>query len=158
MGLGAGESAGGEGYQSPAGSVRLEQVIQAPADRVAEYISDFRNSGDWMVGVEDVEALGDDSYRVRLDTPVGKLEPGVRVTRRGEASISWVYTSTVEGGGEVEISPMPDGCNVLYSGNFRLKRKLLGRAARLAGVERFAHRNGERSLTRLKALMEAERY
>jgi carbon monoxide dehydrogenase subunit G len=125
---------------------------------VAAYISDFRNAGDWMVGVEGVESLGDDSYRVKLDSPVGKLEPSVQVTRHGEGSISWVYTSTVEGGGEVEVSSSAGGCNVLYAGDFRLKRKLLGRAARLAGMEHFARRNGERSLMRLKALMEAGRY
>ena len=39
-----------------------------------------------------------------------------------------------------------------------MKRRLLDRAARLAGVERFARKNGERSLARLKHLMEARRY
>jgi len=146
------------GRPDPEGSVRLEQRIQAPAGRVAAYIADFRNSEYWMVGVESVEPLGDDAYRIRLDTPVGKLEPGVRVTERGDHSISWVYTSTVEGGGEVEVRAVDGGCDILYAGDFKLRRRLLGRAARLAGMERFARRNGERSLTRLKALMEAGRY
>ena len=47
---------------------------------------------------------------------------------------------------------------VNYKGEFRLRRRLLDRAARLAGVERFARKNGERSLSRLKHLMEARRY
>jgi hypothetical protein len=47
---------------------------------------------------------------------------------------------------------------VTYAGEFRLKRKLLDRAARLVGVEHFARKNGERSLSRLKHLMEARRY
>ena len=152
MGLGPG------GGPDPAGSVRLEQRIEASAERVVNFIADFRNSKEWMVGVESVEALGDDAYRLRIDTPVGKLEPGVQVTERGDKSISWLYTSTVEGGGEVEVRSRDGGCNILYAGDFRLKRKLLSQAARLAGMERFARRNGERSLARLKALMEAGRY
>lgn len=152
MGLGTG------GKPDPAGSVRLEQVIEAPAEKVSAYIADFRNSEHWMVGIEHVEPLGEDAYRIRLDTPVGKLEPGVQVTGRGDHSISWVYTSTVEGGGEVEVKPAESGCAILYSGDFQLKRKILSQAARLAGMERFARRNGERSLLRLKALMEAGRY
>ena len=46
---------------------------------------------------------------------------------------------------------------VTYTGEFSLKRRLLDRAARLAGIERFARKNGERSLLRLKHLMEARR-
>ena len=117
-----------------------------------------RRVGRYPVGVEAVESLGENDYRLRLDTPVGKLEPDVRITHHGERSVSWVYTSTVEGGGDVEISPTHDGCDILYTGDFRLKRKLLGKAARFAGMERFTRRNGERSLLRLKALMEARRY
>jgi hypothetical protein len=80
------------------------------------------------------------------------------VERRPE-SINWVYTSTVEGGGRVDVSPdAAGGCLVSYTGEFHLKRKLLDRAARFVGVERFARTNGERSLTRLKYLMEAGRY
>lgn len=149
---------GSKGKEDPAGSVRLEQHIDAPADRVAAFVADFRNSERWMVGVESVEPLGEDAYRLRLDTPVGRLEPAVQVTARDDHSIAWVYTSTVEGGGEVEVKPAREGCEILYAGDFRLKRKLLGRAARLAGMERFARRNGERSLLRLKSLMEAGRY
>lgn len=147
-----------KGRPEPAGSVRLEQRIEAPAEKVAAYIADFRNSEDWMVGVESVEALGDDAYRLTLDTPVGKLEPSVQVTGRGDKSISWIYTSTIEGGGEVEVRSSGEACDILYTGDFQLRRKLLSRAARLAGMERFARRNGERSLARLKALMEGGRY
>ena len=110
------------------------------------------------IGVENVEPLGEDEYRLKLDTPVGKLEPGVRITERAENNIRWAYTSTVEGGGRVEVEPDGEGCMIRYTGEFRLKSKILGRAAKLAGMERFARKNGERSLTRLKALMEAGRY
>jgi carbon monoxide dehydrogenase subunit G len=141
------------------GSVSIEQRIDAPPEQVAVYIGDFRNSKEWMVGVERVERLEDDSYRLTLESPVGRLEPEVRIVEHGPHSIRWVYTSTIEGGGRVGVSPEPDGgCVVSYTGEFRLKRKLLDRAVRLAGAERFARRNGERSLMRLKHLMEARRH
>lgn len=146
------------GPDAPRGAVTIEQPVAAPPEKVAEYVSDFRTAKNWMVGVESVEPLGEDEYRLRLDTPVGKLEPDVRVTERAESNIRWVYTSTVEGGGRVEVEPDGEGCMIRYTGEFRLKSKLLGRAAKLAGMERFAKKNGERSLTRLKALMEAGRY
>ena len=141
------------------GSVSIEQRVAAPADKVSAYVSDFRNAGEWMVGVENVERLGEDTYRLALDSPIGKIEPEVRIVEQRPESINWVYTSTVEGGGRVNVSPdAAGGCLVSYTGEFHLKRKLLDRAARFVGVERFARTNGERSLTRLKYLMEARRY
>ena len=141
------------------GSVSIEQRVAAPADKVSAYVSDFRNAREWMVGVENVERLGEDIYRLALDSPIGKIEPEVRIVERCPESINWVYTSTVEGGGRVDVSPdAAGGCLVSYTGEFHLKRKLLDRAARFVGVERFARTNGERSLTRLKYLMEARRY
>ena len=140
------------------GSVDIEQRIYAPAEQVADFVGDFRNAKEWMVGVEAVERLGEDRYRLTLDSPIGKLEPEATVVEHGPQTIRWVYDSTIEGGGQVDVSPETDGCLVAYAGEFHLKRKLLDRAARLAGVERFARRNGERSLSRLKYLMEARRY
>jgi carbon monoxide dehydrogenase subunit G len=141
------------------GSVSIEQRVAAPAERVSAYVSDFRNAREWMVGVENVERLGENDYRLALDSPIGRIESGVRIVKQGPESISWVYTSTVEGGGRVDVSPdAGDGCLVSYTGEFHLKRKLLDRAARFVGAERFARTNGERSLTRLKYLMEARRY
>ena len=141
------------------GSVSIEQRVAAPAERVSAYVSDFRNAREWMVGVENVERLGEDAYRLALDSPIGKIEPGVRIVEQSPETISWVYTSTIEGGGRVDVSPDPaGGCLVSYTGEFHLKRKLLDRAARFVGVERFARTNGERSLARLKSLMEARRY
>jgi carbon monoxide dehydrogenase subunit G len=140
------------------GSLNIEQRIYAPAEEIAAFIGDFRNAKEWMVGVEAVERLGEDRYRLTLDTPVGKLEPEATVVEHGPRTIRWVYDSTIEGGGRVDVSPEADGCLVTYAGEFHLKRKLLDRAARLAGIERFARRNGERSLSRLKHLMEARRY
>jgi carbon monoxide dehydrogenase subunit G len=141
------------------GSVSIEQRVAAPAEKVSAYVSDFRNAGEWMVGVENVERLGEDTYRLALDSPIGKIHPEVRIMEQSPDSISWVYTSTVEGGGRVDVSPDAEGgCLVSYNGEFHLKRKLLDRAARFVGVERFARTNGERSLTRLKYLMEARRY
>jgi carbon monoxide dehydrogenase subunit G len=144
--------------QQPGGSVSIEQHIDAPPETVASYIGDFRNAKEWMVGVEGVEQLGESSYRLTLDSPIGKLKPGAKVVEHGPHSIRWIYTSTIEGGGKVDVSPSGGaGCVVSYTGEFRLKRKLLDRAARMVGVERFARRNGERSLVRLKSLMEARR-
>jgi carbon monoxide dehydrogenase subunit G len=141
------------------GSVSIEQRVAAPADKVSAYVSDFRNAREWMVGVENVERLGEDTYRLALNSPIGKIEPEVRIVKQRPESINWVYTSTVEGGGRVDVSPdAAGGCLVSYTGEFHLKHKLLDRAARFVGVERFARTNGERSLTRLKYLMEARRY
>ena len=144
--------------QQPGGSVSIKQHIDAPPETVASYIGDFRNAKAWMVGVEGVEQLRENSYRLTLESPVGKLEPEAKVVEHGPRSIRWIYTSTIEGGGRVDVSPSGGtGCVVSYTGEFRLKRKLLDRAARMVGMERFAHRNGERSLARLKHLMEARR-
>ena len=139
------------------GSVDIELRIHAPAERVAAFIGDFRNAKEWMVGVESVRRLGEDYYRLTLESPIGKIEPEAKIVERDAQKIRWVYTSTIEGGGRVAVSPETDGCVVTYTGEFRLKRKFLNRAARFAGVERFARKNGERSLLRLKHLMEARR-
>jgi carbon monoxide dehydrogenase subunit G len=140
------------------GSVNIEQRIYAPGEHVAAFIGDFRNAKEWMVGVEAVEKLGEDRYRLKLDSPIGTLEPVATIVEHGPRTIRWIYDSVIEGGGRVEVSPDTDGCMVTYTGEFRLKRRLVDRAARLAGVERFARKNGERSLSRLKHLMEAHRY
>jgi carbon monoxide dehydrogenase subunit G len=143
----------------PGGSVSIEQRMAAPAEKVSNYISDFRNAREWMVGVESVERLGEDSYRLALESPIGKIKPEVRIIEQGPESISWVYTTSIEGGGRMEVSSDDGGgCVVTYTGEFHLKRKLLDRAARLVGAEKFARTNGERSLSRLKHLMEARRY
>jgi carbon monoxide dehydrogenase subunit G len=139
------------------GSVRIEQWMDVPAERVAAYIGDFRNAKEWMVGVESVKKRGEDSYRLTLESPIGRIEPEARIIEHSPHSIGWVYTSTIKGGGRVDVAPVQDGCVVTYTGEFSLKRRLLNRAARLAGIERFAHKNGERSLLRLKHLMEARR-
>ena len=141
------------------GTVSIEERIGAPPERVAAFISDFRNAQAWMVGVEGVVPLGDDSYRLTLNSPIGRIEPEVRIVERKPGSISWVYASAVEGGGRVEVSRDANGgCVVSYEGEFHLKRRLLDRAARFVGAERFARKNGERSLSRLKHLMEARRH
>ena len=142
------------------GSVAIKQRVEAPASDVAAYIGDFRNAKEWMVGVEGVERLAEDSYRLLLESPVGKLEPEVRILEHGEGLIRWVYTSAIEGSGEIMVAPAGNdsSCIVSYNGDFRLKGKILNRAARFVGMERFARRNGERSLLRLKHLMEARRY
>ena len=140
------------------GSVRIEQRVAAPPEKVSAYVSDFRNARDWMVGVLRVERLGEDEYDLTIDSPIGKIESGVRIVEQSPESISWVYTSTIDGGGRVDVSPDAEGCLVAYTGDFHLKRRLLDRAARFVGAERFARTNGERSLARLKSLMEAGRY
>ncbi len=140
------------------GSVMIEQRMNAPAEKVAAYVRDFRNAKEWMVGVESIEHLGGSEYRLTLESPIGRIQPEAKIVEHGPHSISWVYTSIIEGGGRVDVSPETDGCMVSYTGKFMLKRKLLDRAARFVGVERFARKNGERSLSRLKHLMEARRY
>ncbi len=143
-----------------AGSLAIEQRIEAPAPAVASYIGDFRNAKERMVGVEGVEQLSENSYRLILESPVGRLEPEVKILEHGNNAIRWTYTSTIEGSGEVTVSETSDGssCMVAYISDFRLKGKVLNRAARFVGMERFARKNGERSLLRLKHLMEARRY
>jgi uncharacterized membrane protein len=144
----------------PEGCVAIEQRIEAPAESVAAYVGDFRNAKEWMVGVEGVERFSGGSYRLILESPVGKIEPEARVLEHGDGLIRWVYTSILEGGGEITVAPVEGGssCIVHYTGDFRLKGKILDRAARFVGIERFARKNGERSLLRLKHLMEARRY
>jgi carbon monoxide dehydrogenase subunit G len=140
-------------------SVNIQQRVDAPAPQVAAYMSDFRHAKEWMVGVEYVESLGEDTYRLRLSTPVGKLEPDVTVHEHSSERVRWSYNSTVEGGGLVEVSPDGAGGSIVtYKGEFRLKQRLLSRVARVAGMNSFARKNGERSLARLKYLMEARRY
>ena len=51
------------------GSVSIEQRMAVPAEKVSGYISDFRNAKEWMVDVESVERLGEDSYRLVLEKP-----------------------------------------------------------------------------------------
>jgi carbon monoxide dehydrogenase subunit G len=141
------------------GSVSIEQRVAAPPEKVSVYVSDFRNAVEWMVGVEGVERLGEETYRLAIDSPIGKIKPEVRIVENTPESIGWVYTSTVEGGGRVDIAPDAEGgCLVSYTGEFHLKRRFLDRAARFVGAERFARTNGERSLSRLKYVMEARRY
>jgi carbon monoxide dehydrogenase subunit G len=144
--------------RGPESSLSIREHIYAPTDVVAAFIGDFRNAKEWMVGIEEVEMLGEDHYRLTLDSPIGKLQPEARVVEHGQQTIRWVFDTTVEGGGRVDVAPEPDGCLVTYTGEFHLRRKLLDRAARLAGLEHFARKNGERSLSRLKHLMEARRY
>lgn len=141
------------------GTVAIEQRIDAPPEKVAAYIGDFTNAKEWMVGVESVQKTGDGSYRLALESPIGRVEPEAEILEHTPTSIHWAYTSTIEGGGQVAVVPTGDaGCLVTYTGEFRFKRGLVDRAARMVGVERFARRNGERSLSRLKHLMEARRY
>ena len=150
-----GQHSGGEGY------VAIEQRIDAPAESVAAYVGDFRNAKEWMVGVEGVKRLSDDLYRLRLESPVGRLEPEAKILEHGDGLIRWTYTSSIEGSGEVTVASIGEGgssCVVSYAGGFRLKGKVLNRAARFVGMEKFARKNGERSLQRLKHLMEARRY
>ncbi len=137
------------------GSVSIEQRVEAPPEEVAAFVGDFRNATAWMVGVEGVERLGEDAYRLTLDTPIGRVHPEIKMLEHTLQSIRWVYTSAVEGGGRVDVSPAAGGCLVSYAGDFKLGRRFLDRAARFAGADRFARRNGERSLLRLKSLMEA---
>jgi len=145
--------------KEPEGSVTIEERIEAPAATVAAFIGDFRNAKEWMVGVENVEKLAEEDYRLTLDSPVGKIEPAVKMLEHSLQTIRWTYTSTIEGGGRVDIAPTGERtCAVTYTGAFELKSRLLGTLARAAGMNHFAHKNGERSLSRLKHLMEARRY
>ncbi len=140
-------------------SVEIFKKISAPSDRVSSFIEDFRNAKDWMVGVENIEQTGEAEYRLTIESPVGRLEPGARVSEHRPGYISWQYTSTVEGGGMVEVVADSNGDSVVrYEGKFSLKGKILSRAAKAVGMEGFARRQGERSLDRLQRLMEARRY
>jgi carbon monoxide dehydrogenase subunit G len=140
------------------GSVAIEERIAAPPETVAAFVGDFRNAEQWMVGVEDIEPIGDDAYKLTIESPIGKVHPEVRVLEHSPTTVRWVYASAVEGGGRVDVVPDANGgCRVSYEGEFHLKSGLLDRAARLVGAERFARKNGERSLFRLKHLMEARR-
>ena len=90
------------------GSLAIEQQIDAPAEGVAAYIGDFTNAKEWMVGVEGVERLSEDCYRMMLESPVGRLEPEARILEHGDSRIRWAYVSALEGGGEVTVVPKAD--------------------------------------------------
>jgi len=140
------------------GSVTIEQSIAAPPEMVAAFVGDFRNAKRWMVGVEAIEPLGEDAYKLEIESPIGRIHPEVRVLEHSPTTVRWVYASAVEGGGRVDVVPDSNGgSRVSYEGEFHLKSGLLDRAARFVGAERFARKNGERSLARLKYLMEAQR-
>ncbi len=140
------------------GAVTIEERIAAPPEMVAAFVGDFRNAERWMVGVEGIEPLGGDTYRLEIESPIGRIKPEVKVLEHNSTTVRWAYASAVEGGGRVDIFPDANGgCRVSYEGEFHLKRGFLDRAARLVGAERFARTNGERSLSRLKHLMEARR-
>jgi uncharacterized protein len=140
------------------GSVAIEERIAVPPETVAAFVGDFRNAEQWMVGVEGIEPLGGDAYKLTIESPIGKVHPEVRVLEHSPTTVRWVYASAVEGGGRVDVVPDANGgSRVSYVGEFHLKSGLLDRAARLVGAERFARKNGERSLFRLKHLMEARR-
>jgi len=139
-------------------SVAIEQHMAAPPEMVAAFVGDFRNAEQWMVGVKGIEPLGNDAYKLEIESPIGRIHPEVRVLEHSPTTVRWIYASAVEGGGRVDIVPDANGgCRVSYEGEFHLKSGLLDRAARLVGAERFARNNGERSLARLKHLMEAHR-
>lgn len=140
-------------------SVEIFKKISAPQERVASFIEDFQNAKDWMVGVEDIEQTGETEYKLTIESPVGKLEPEAKIAEHRPGYISWKYTSTVEGGGMVEVVADKNGDSIVrYEGKFSLKGAILSRAAKAVGMEGFARRQGERSLDRLKHLMEARRY
>ena len=86
------------------GAIALEQRIEAPAESVAAYVGDFRNAKEWMVGVEGVEQLSEESYRLILESPIGRLEPEAKVLEHEGDLVRWVYTSIIEGGGEVTVA------------------------------------------------------
>ena len=69
----------GLGLSRAGGSVSIEQRVAAPLEKVSAFVSDFRNAREWMVGVESVEPLGEDDYRLAIDSPIGKIEPEVRI-------------------------------------------------------------------------------
>lgn len=139
-------------------SVEIFKKISAPSGMVSAFIEDFRNAKEWMVGVENIEKTGEEEYRLTLDSPVGKLKPEAKISEHRPGFISWIYISTVEGGGQVQVVADKNGDSVVrYTGKFSLKGRVLSRAARAVGMEGFARRQGERSLERLKHLMEARR-
>lgn len=154
-------SSGAAPESGASGTTVIEERIDAPAPRVAAYVGDFRNAKEWMVGVEEVRHLRDEVYKLRLESPVGVLEPEVRVTLREGGEIHWSYTSAIEGDGRVSIVPdatSSDSCRVTYKGQFQLRGRFAERMGRFVGMQRFARKNGERSLARLKSLMEARKY
>ena len=104
-------------------------------------------------------SLGEDTYRLTLESPIGKIRPEVRIVeqRPGEHQLGLYLDNRWRRPGR-RLTRRRGGCVVSYTGEFHLKRKLLDRAARLVGAEQFARTNGERSLSRLKYLMEARRY
>ena len=70
------------------GSVEIEQRMDAPAEKVAAFIGDFRNAKEWMVGVGSIEQLGERDYRLTLESPIGRIEPEAEVVEHGPHTIA----------------------------------------------------------------------
>lgn len=136
-------------------SVDVESSIEAPASRVSRYLSDFENAREWMVGIEHISRTSEAGYRLVIDTPIGRLHPEADVVETRPDFIRWVYTSAVAGEGAVNVMETDFGCTVRYRGNFEVRGRILGRAAKAVGMEGFARKQGARSLERLRHLMEA---
>ena len=126
------------------GSVSIEQRVAAPAEKVSAYISDFRNAREWMVGVENVERLGED------DLPPGPRQPHRQDRARGadngaeprEHKLGLHLHHRRRGPGG-RLARRRGGCLVSYTGEFHLKRRLLDRAARFVGAEKLRpHQRG----------------
>ena len=85
------------------GSLDIDQRIYAPAEEVATFIGDFRNAKEWMVGVEAVERLGEDRFRLTLERP--DRETGYRGQRRRArpAHHTLGLRHDDEGGGQVDV-------------------------------------------------------
>ena len=66
------------------GSVLYRSSADAPSESVGGVYRDYAR--EWMVGVEEVE-LGEDDYRLSLQTPIGMLSPEVRVIEHGSGTI-----------------------------------------------------------------------
>ena len=138
------------------GSLDIDQRIYAPAEEVAAFIGDFRNAK-----VDGRRRGRREARRGPLPPhardPIGRLDTEANVVEHGPHTIRWVYDTTMVAG-QVDVRRRLTAASSPTEGEFHMKRELLDRAARLAGVERFARKNGERSLARLKHLMEARRY
>ena len=76
------------------GSLDIDQRIYAPAEEVAAFIGDFRNAKEWMVGVEAVERLGEDRFRLTLESR-SALDTEANVVEHGPHTIRWVYDTTM---------------------------------------------------------------
>jgi uncharacterized protein YndB with AHSA1/START domain len=125
-----------DGYRNVMTHIERTLTVDQPAERVWDYLSDFRSTNDWDPGTVRTERTSGDGgagttyhhtsrflgREVQLDYVVTEVEPGRRITLQGD-------NSTVTSVDTITVDAAPEGGTVV---TYRAELTLKG-VARLAG-------------------------